>query len=407
MARETAMAFSVGQMTHTGRVREKNEDSFGWFTLAGGELFIVADGMGGYAGGQEASKRTVLSFKDYFESHSGDPEELLQESLLYADKKVQEIGQENPALSSCGSTIVALFVSGGIGYFIHAGDSRLYVFSQGKLRQIGRDHSAVQEMLQAGVISAKEAEKAPKNVITQSLGGNIDISRCVVEKFVIENGSSYLLCSDGLWGSVPEDKLASIFSEAVPASSKVSLMVSAAMDAGGPDNITAQLIEFGEPGNTTAQSIEVSEPVSQTQHLPERKSRRRFIFFCSGVLLALVAVFFCYKWFSEPEIMPENVLAGTEGEKSAKTSAVDKQRDDAVKPSDTSAQTNPADVKTEKGTDAKSSDAGASKNPADGKTEKATDSVKPSDAENKPKPAPDGKNKARKTDKAKISEEKV
>lgn len=405
MARDTAIVFSVGQMTHTGLVREKNEDSFGWFTLDGGELFIVADGMGGYAGGQEASKRTVLSFKDYFETHSGDPEDLLQDALLYADKKVQEIGQENPALSSCGSTIVALLVSDGTGYFIHAGDSRLYVFSHGKLRQIGRDHSAVQEMLQAGVISAKEAEKAPKNVITQSLGGNIDISRCVVEKFRIENGSSYLLCSDGLWGSVPEVKLASIFSQAVPASSKVSLMISAAIDAGGPDNITAQLIEFGEPGSSTVQSIDGVEPVSQ--HLPERKGRLRLALICGSVLLAFAAVLVCCSLFSEHESRPENVPAGTEAEKPAKPSSADKQRDDAVKPADPSAKTDPANGKTEKGTDAKSSDAGARKNPTDGKTEKATDSVKPSDSGAKPKPATGEKNNPRKTDKAKNPEEKA
>lgn len=235
---------SVGQATHVGLVREKNEDSFGWFSLQNGELFIVADGMGGYAGGAEASKQTVMSFKEYFETHSGTPENLLQESLLYADSKVKEIAQLNTNLSSCGSTIVVLFVTGSIGYFIHAGDSRLYIFNKGRLQQIGRDHSAVLDMLQAGLISKEEAEKYPKNIITQSLGGNIDISRCTVEKITITPPTSFLLCTDGLWGSINEDKLISILSKSITSSSKVNLMINEAIDAGGSDNITGQIIEF-------------------------------------------------------------------------------------------------------------------------------------------------------------------
>ena len=193
MPSDSILEFSVGQATHAGLVREKNEDSFGWFSLQAGELFVVADGMGGYAGGAEASKLTVRSFKEYFEAHPGDPEKTLLEALLYADAKVLEIGQENPVLKNCGSTIVVLFVAGNKGYFIHAGDSRLYTFHNGRLMQVSRDHSVVQDMLKAGVISGKEAEKVPKNVITQSVGGNIDASRCTAEQFEIEPGSSFLL----------------------------------------------------------------------------------------------------------------------------------------------------------------------------------------------------------------------
>ena len=278
------MDFSVGQATHPGLVREKNEDSFGWFSLPDGELFIVADGMGGYAGGAEASKRTVISFKEYFESHPGPPEKVLEEALLYADAKVQKIGRDTPALRSCGSTIVALFVSGSIGYFIHAGDSRLYVYNRGKLQQIGSDHSAVQEMLQAGIITREEAVKSPKNVITQSLGGNIDVSRCAVEQFAISPGSSVLLCSDGLWGPVPENRLEAIFAQNIPSAAKVNQMIKAAIDAGGPDNITAQVIEFG--------AVE-----SQTQQIPKRMGRSVIFATMLVVLLLLLLAtgYYVYK----------------------------------------------------------------------------------------------------------------
>lgn len=307
------MDFSVGQATHKGLVRENNEDSFGWFSLPNGELFIVADGMGGYAGGAEASKRTVISFKEYFESHEGTPAKLLEEALLYADSKVQEIGTDNPSLNSCGSTIVALFVSGSTGYFIHAGDSRLYLFGKGKLRQIGRDHSAVQDMLMAGVISKEEAEKSPKNVITQSLGGNIDISRCIVEQFTILSGCTFLLCSDGLWGSVPEYKINAVLSQSVPSSSKANMMIKAAIDAGGPDNITAQVIEFGETG-------------SQAQQFPKRKGRSGMLAIVSLALLLLFVTvgYYVYRTkLAAPSPKPEiNPISKSE-EHLAKPSAVE------------------------------------------------------------------------------------
>ncbi len=319
---DSILDFSVGQATHTGLVRSKNEDSFGWFSIEGGELFIVADGMGGYAGGAEASKQTVLSFKGYFEAHygqhhgsfHGSPEKILQEALLFADARVQEIGRKNPALSSCGSTIVAFFVSGNIGYFIHAGDSRLYVFRNGHLRQVSRDHSAVQDMLSAGVISNREAAKAPKNVITQSVGGNIDKSRCTVERFEIVPGSSYLLCSDGLWGTVPADKLRNILSQPVPASSKANLMINAAIDAGGPDNITVQLIEFASDGlpHMGAMGAGFAGEVRQAE---EHKGLGR-LFIVTVSVLVLISVVICgyfgYQYFAEPSSKTQAPCADSE-----------------------------------------------------------------------------------------------
>ncbi len=306
MPNDSSLDFSVGQATHTGLVRRKNEDSFGWFSFEGGELFIVADGMGGYAGGAEASKQTVLSFKGYFESHYAQhhcsPEETLQGALLFADARVQEIGRKNPALSNCGSTIVAFFVSGKTGYFIHAGDSRLYVFRNGHLRQVSCDHSAVQDMLNAGVISGREAAKAPRNVITQSVGGNIDASRCTVERFEILPGSSYLLCSDGLWGTVPADRIRHILSQPVPASSKANLMIDAAIDAGGPDNITVQVIEFAGTGMSGAVMDRPDGFEGEAQQAGEQKGLGR-LFYVTVSLLVLISVLICgyfgYSYFAD------------------------------------------------------------------------------------------------------------
>ena len=409
--------FSVGQATHTGLVRNRNEDSFGWFSLPQGELFIVADGMGGYTGGAEASKRTVLSFKEYFESHQGDPEKTLQDALLYADARVQEIGQENPSLSRCGSTIVALFVSGTAGYFIHAGDSRLYVFRKGKLAQLGRDHSAVQEMLQAGIISKKDAEKAPKNVITQSVGGNIDACRCVAEQVAIEPGSTFMLCSDGLWGPVSQKRLEEILSQPVSATEKANQMIDAAVGAGGKDNITVQVIEFGAPD-------------SQTQQTSARKRGRLLAGTACIVLLVLVAaVFGIRSLHSDPEIGSVVPSAGKEKIQPSDSSAATKQDSDAIKPSPAAgSQTEPTSEGKDKGDTGvakPSPDAGVqTKSASEGKDKGNADVAKPSsnagdqmksaaegkdkgdagvakpspDAGSQTKPATGGKNNSRKTD---------
>ncbi len=310
MPNDSITEFTVGQATHAGLVRDKNEDSFGWFSLEAGELFVVADGMGGYAGGAEASKLTVRSFKEYFEAHPGDPEQTLLEALLYADSKVLEIGRENPVLKNCGSTIVVLFVSGNKGYFIHAGDSRLYRFHDGRLMQVSRDHSAVQDMIKAGVISGREAEKVPKNVITQSVGGNIDAARCTAEQFEIEPGSSFLLCSDGLWGTVPEDRIHKILSQPVPSSSKANLLINAAVDAGGPDNITVQVIEFGAPEEPEQpKGPEMQEgQVLHGQQMQEDEGRGRLFWITVSVLLlaaVIICAYFGYKWLAEPSPAPE------------------------------------------------------------------------------------------------------
>ena len=282
--------FTVGQATHTGLIRKKNEDAFGWFSLSDGELFIVADGMGGYAGGAEASQQAIASFKTYFSSHDALPEYLLQEALLYADAKVLEISQHDDTLQNCGSTIVVLFVSGNRGYCIHAGDSRLYMFNKGKLHQIGRDHSAVQDMLLAGIITKEEAEKSPKNIITQSLGGNIDLKRCTVEQFSIIPGSAFLLCSDGLWSTVHEEKLCAILSKKIPTSSKVNMMINEAIEDGGPDNITAQVIEFKN---------------SECQTKMFHKKRNYTILHCT-ILFIFIVIFFSVGYYIYKSILTTN-----------------------------------------------------------------------------------------------------
>ena len=300
-------SYDIGQATNVGLVRERNEDAFGWFTLEEGELFIVADGMGGHAGGAEASRRAVQAFCNYLKDNAaGTPKERLNNALLYADKAVSNIGMAHPELRGCGSTIVALFLTGDAAYHIHAGDSRCYVLSQGKLRQLGRDHSAVQDMLAAGIISPEEAAKSPKNVITQSLGGNVDPQRCLAEEIPLSNCELFMLCTDGLWGCVSDAVLCRVASSSKPAEGKARALVEAALNAGGPDNVTVQIVSVAESGLRNSES---SRKTIMLQ--PPQKKRRKwfwlFLLMVSAVLLGMALGWKLHNWFSH-DIKPTEIV---------------------------------------------------------------------------------------------------
>ena len=310
---EIRKTYDISQATNAGLVRERNEDAFGWFTLKDGELFIVADGMGGHAGGAEASRRAVQAFCEYMrENVTGSPKERLWEALLHADKVVSEIGILTPALKGCGSTIVALFIMQRTAYYIHAGDSRCYMLSQGKLRQLGRDHSQIQDMLSAGLISEEEAAASPKNVITQSLGGNIDSKRCQAESVPLSGGALFILCTDGLWGCVHDAEIQKIAASSNSADKKAQALVSAALHAGGPDNVTVQIISV--PGLSQGIS-ESSRKTVIIRQPPKKKWKKRLLLFLVAATIFILGIgFFAGYSFRKNTPDDKKVDDGTKGE---------------------------------------------------------------------------------------------
>lgn len=242
---QNKLLLDVGQATHTGKKRDKNEDSFGWFSTPLGELFIVADGMGGHNGGAIASECAVKSFYEYFNQRKGEPSELLSGALAFAEKSVVALGKSNTLYQGCGTTIVVLLLSDDFAWFLHAGDSRLYIFSEGRLNQIGRDHSAVEDMLEAGLISKEEAINYPKNIITQSLGGNINYKRCFPQKFLFNTGDKFMLCTDGLWGVINKDLLSQTLQSADTSMDNLcKKLINMTLEYGAPDNVSVQLIKI-------------------------------------------------------------------------------------------------------------------------------------------------------------------
>jgi protein phosphatase len=298
-----APRLTVGQLSHPGTIREVNEDSFGWFTSQAGELLVVADGLGGYAGGKTASQTAVEAFHRYVSSHQEEPSRLLSQALLTADARISQKALANPELAGMGSTIVSLLIKGYEAYIIHAGDSRLYRLRRNNLELLTKDHSYVQELIDSGQLSVTAAKKSDqRHIVTQSLGGGLTQEALAVQKINCRSGDLFLLCSDGLTEMVTEQKIKAILVSRVPIQTKAEKLVYAAIKGGGTDNITVQLAQLDAPYQKTA-------PIGQDQFQEDFAPRSRFLWPIAITLLALIVGAFGYLIFwPEKEITPEGVV---------------------------------------------------------------------------------------------------
>lgn len=246
-------AVSAG-LTDVGRKRNHNEDSF----LVDEELqlFVVADGMGGHAGGGTASRIAVETIDREMRTSraaGGDPfstETTLQDSPLpellrsAVEKACMEIfrqAQEDPRLTGMGTTVIALVVQGEHALFAHVGDSRAYLVRGNLIQQISEDHSLVNEQIKAGMITPEEAKHSRyKNIITRSVGFEEEVQVDVMG-IVTHPGDSFILCSDGLANLVEDTEIQKVVSE-VPLADAPKKLVDLANERGGDDNITVIVV---------------------------------------------------------------------------------------------------------------------------------------------------------------------
>lgn len=236
------MKFAV--RTNIG-LRHDNEDSY---LVPSGDtavsLFAVADGMGGSAAGDVASRITVETLAEASQSFTPEnPRGQLKSAVLHANSSVYRIANSDRKKHGMGSTVVAAIV-GKVGFLAaNVGDSRLYLFHDSELTQITKDHSYVQMLVDAGEITPEEARTHPqRNLITQAIGIGI---RTAVDLFEHEwsRGDLLLLCSDGLHGSVSSEEIASILSKSLTLDEKCDALIALALKNGDTDNITLILIE--------------------------------------------------------------------------------------------------------------------------------------------------------------------
>lgn len=231
-----------------GKAREINEDYF-YISYPDDEiqLFILADGMGGYNGGEVASKLAVISAKNYilsnFEKNNSDKDtilDLVKNSSQYANMVVYEKAKENPELSKMGTTLDICLIYQSKAFISHIGDSRIYRIRKDFMRKLTKDHSYVQQLIDEGKITKEESLKHPKkNMLMKALGCTPFIEPdAMIKGFIKED--VILMCSDGLTNMVSEERIKQIIKENPTDATK--LLVQEANDNGGNDNITAIII---------------------------------------------------------------------------------------------------------------------------------------------------------------------
>ncbi|MSP70907.1 MAG: Stp1/IreP family PP2C-type Ser/Thr phosphatase [Myxococcales bacterium] len=265
--------------TDVGMRREVNEDSF--LIVPQNHLWVVADGMGGHAGGQFASTITVETVgsavvRRLFQAEKAagttgrvNIAQIVDESVKEACARVFDTAREQPHLNGMGSTVTAMLVYDGVAWFGHVGDSRAYLIRDGRIRQVTEDHSLVQEQVAAGLITPEQAKiSVMRNIITRSIGFERDV-RVDVGAVPLMRGDQFVLCSDGLTGHVEDHEILSIVS-GNDRRKAPQMLIRLANERGGEDNSTVVLTTVvGRRGKERAkklrQALDAPPPKSTKQ----------------------------------------------------------------------------------------------------------------------------------------------
>lgn len=250
-------AVSSAVLSHPGLRREANEDAFCARPDIG--LYLVADGMGGHAAGEVASRIAVQTIETFIhDTRDADinttwpfPYDTtisldgnrLTAAFRLANRKLTAAMQNDEALRGMATTVAALLINKGKPVIAHVGDSRLYLWRKGQLTQVTEDHSWVNEQVRAGVLTETDARSHPwRHVVTRALSGGEDPD-VDVKDVDVQPGDRLLICSDGLSGVVPIEKIAAIIGRMEPLDRTCQALIDAANQAGGPDNITAAMLQ--------------------------------------------------------------------------------------------------------------------------------------------------------------------
>ncbi len=239
----------LGAATHPGYVRSGNEDGF----YASGEfaVFAVADGMGGHEHGEIACHLALDTVVQNAEAiaHAAPTElpGILHQAIQHANTAILSQALTQDARNRMGTTVVVATINGDRLYFAHIGDSRLYLLRGEVFTQLTRDHSLVQTMVDRGDITPEEAAIHPlRHQITRVVGGDDYISPEIASQ-ALEPGDLILLCTDGLSGAAAPETLRAILESPHTAQEKADALVQAALEAGGPDNVTAVVVAYHRP----------------------------------------------------------------------------------------------------------------------------------------------------------------
>ena len=236
-------------VSHVGKIRANNQDS----GYAGRYLFVVADGMGGHAGGDVASaiavKRIAETDRQY--ASPNDAEFALRTALLAANSLLAETVFEHGELTGMGTTVSGIVRVDDHIAMAHIGDSRIYLFRDGVLKQITADHTFVQRLVDSGRITPEEAAVHPRRSVLMRVLGDVDASP-EIDTAVMKTlpGDRWLICSDGLSSYVAEDKIQTVLGSIPTAQDAAERLVKESLDQGAPDNVTIVLVDVDASGNS-------------------------------------------------------------------------------------------------------------------------------------------------------------
>jgi len=242
-----ASGMEVAQLSDIGRKRKHNEDSFGFFKVAEDEvLAIVADGMGGHASGEVASRMAVETIQELYskERKEQDVLEALRAAFEVANFSILQRSLEQEDLNGMGTTATALVIKGDQTFLGHMGDSRAYLFRDSNVHQLTKDHSMVNRMVEEGLLSKEDAQRHPqRNVIYKALGVSRDAELDLIGPLSVQGNDIFLLCSDGLTNLVSDEELFTIVKRESPQKGCETL-IQLANKRGGDDNITVQILKM-------------------------------------------------------------------------------------------------------------------------------------------------------------------
>lgn len=243
------MELLVSGQTDVGKVRSSNQDTIDWCSdeASGQALLVVADGMGGYQGGEVASRIAVDTVMEVLgpalkeRVERDEQEALVQSTLNLANERIEARKVEVPDLAKMGTTIVLAWVSGNRALLAHIGDSRCYLVRKDDLQCLTRDDTVVQNMLEDGSIREQDVPNVPfRNVLTRALGASDALA--TFSEVLLEPGDQLLLCSDGLTDALDEAVWPELLSQADSAQGAVQALIDASLEENAKDNVSVVLL---------------------------------------------------------------------------------------------------------------------------------------------------------------------
>lgn len=242
--------WEAGAGTETGYVRKENHDRMSWATVPWGQLYIVADGMSGHKGGAQAAELTIQGLERYLAKAAEDIriEDAIRDAFDKTNKDVYEKAHSgDPATEGMGSTAVILLISGQKAKIAHVGNSRAYLYRDGKLRLLTKDHTQVQRFIDAGMMKPEKARNHPSvSLLERAIGHRPTVSMGIGSDLILKGGDGILLCSDGLSGYADDQEIEAAMNDSSTPQEAVNRLINLALKNGGEDNITVQFVRYGK-----------------------------------------------------------------------------------------------------------------------------------------------------------------